>query len=141
ACLCGSQPGRHSGGDMASLALSSVRRRLRANRGAELVEFALVLPILLLVLAGILDMGFLFKDYEVLTNAAREGARMASLPGWVESAVQTRVNGYLAAGGFQGAATTLVEEITLATDPVSGQSINGVKVTVSAYHSYLTLGP
>jgi Flp pilus assembly protein TadG len=114
---------------------------LRSERGAELLEFALVLPVLLLVLAGILDMGFLFKDYEVLTNAAREGARMAALPGWVESDVQTRVNNYLAAGGFQGTATTSIEQVSLATEPASGQTINGVQVTVSGSHTYLILGP
>jgi Flp pilus assembly protein TadG len=117
------------------------RGRLGSERGAELIEFALVLPILLLVLAGILDMGFMFKDYEVLTNAAREGARMASLPGWVEADVVARVNSYLTAGGFQGMATTTVRNVVLVTDPVSGRSINGVKVVVSSPHSYWILGP
>jgi len=59
--------------------------RLRSAKGAELIEFALVLPVLLVVLGGILDMGFLFNNYAVITNAAREGARMAAVPGWVES--------------------------------------------------------
>ncbi|MCH7720860.1 MAG: pilus assembly protein, partial [Planctomycetes bacterium] len=47
--------------------------------GAELIELALVLPILLLVLGGIMDFGFLFLRYEVVTNAAREGARIGVL--------------------------------------------------------------
>jgi len=118
-----------------------VRRRLRANRGAELVEFALVLPILLLVLAGILDMGFLFKDYEVVTNAAREGARMASLPGWVQSDVVARINNYLAAGGLQGSATTRIENVTLVTNVTTGRTITGVRVTVEFPHTYMILGP
>jgi Flp pilus assembly protein TadG len=126
---------------MAPLVVPRLRARLRTERGAELVEFALVLPILLLVLAGIIDMGFLFKDYEVLTNAAREGARMASLPGWAEDDVIARVDSYLTAGSFQGVATTTVEEVELVTDPVSGRSITGVKVTVTSPHSYLILGP
>ena len=90
---------------MAAIAL---RRFLRGDRAAELLEFALALPILLLVLGGILDMGFLFKDYEVITNAAREGARMAALPGWDETDVRARIAAYLAAGGFQGTATTTI---------------------------------
>jgi len=52
------------------------------ERGAVLVEFAVTLPLLLLVLVGILDFGFVFQQYEVMTNAAREGARMAVLPGY-----------------------------------------------------------
>jgi Flp pilus assembly protein TadG len=114
---------------------------LKSERGAELLEFALVLPVLLLILGGILDMGFLFKDYEVLTNAAREGARMAALPGWVASDVQSRIDSYLSAGGFQGTTTTTIDQVTLITDPTSGRSINGVKVTVSGSHTYLILGP
>ena len=117
----------------------ALRRRLRSERGAELLEFALVLPLLLLVLAGILDMGFLFKDYEVVTNAAREGARMASLPGWLESDVKTRVNSYLTAGGFQGVANTTVSSVVIADG--NGRTIRGVKVLVEAPHTYLILGP
>ena len=53
-----------------------------AERGAALVEFALAVPLLLVVIAGIVDFGFVFQRYEVITNAAREGARLASLPGY-----------------------------------------------------------
>ena len=53
------------------------RRRRRSDSGAELIELAIVLPILLIVVAGIVDFGFLFRRYEAITNAAREGARVA----------------------------------------------------------------
>ena len=52
----------------------------RDSSGAELVEAALTFPLLLLVVLGILDFGLLFQQYEVITNAAREGARVAVLP-------------------------------------------------------------
>ena len=55
--------------------MNSMTRRLKSQRGAELIEFALIFPLLLLVLLGIVDFGFLFQRYEVLTNATREGAR------------------------------------------------------------------
>ncbi len=122
--------------------MAPLGRRLRSERGAELVEFALVMPILMVVLAGILDMGFLFKNYEVVTNAAREGARMASLPGWVEDDVKARVRDYLAAGGLNAAvATTTVEQIVLVTDIATGRTINGIKVAVTYPHSFMILGP
>ena len=50
------------------------RRLWACERGAELVEFAFVFPTLLLVMLGIIDFGFLFQRYEVVTNAARERA-------------------------------------------------------------------
>jgi hypothetical protein len=70
--------------------------------GAELIEFALVLPLLLLVMLGIIDFGFLFQRYEVVTNAAREGARVAILPGYGDADAVARANQYLIAGGLTG---------------------------------------
>ncbi len=55
---------------------------LRSEHGAELIEMAIVTPLLLLLVFGIVDFGFLFQRYVVLTNAAVEGARVASLPGY-----------------------------------------------------------
>ena len=78
---------------MVPLTLTSrLARRLRSARGAELIEFALVLPVLLCILGGILDMGLAFNNYVAVTNAAREGARVAAIPGWVEDDVKNRVN-------------------------------------------------
>jgi len=57
-----------------------VRRFRRAESGAELIEFGLTLPLLLLVVLGMIEFGFLFREYEIVTNAAREGARIAALP-------------------------------------------------------------
>ena len=56
-------------------------------------------PMLLLVMLGIMDFGFMFQRYEVLTAAAREGARVAILPGYSDADVTARVNAYLTAGG------------------------------------------
>ncbi len=51
------------------------RRKCNGSRGQELVEFAIVLPLLLLVVFGLLDLGRLFHALITVTNAAREGAR------------------------------------------------------------------
>ena len=75
-------------------------RRLACDKGAELIEFALVFPLLLLVMFGIMDFGLLFQRYETVTNAAREGARIAVLPGYAQPDVQARVTQYLAAAGL-----------------------------------------
>jgi Flp pilus assembly protein TadG len=65
----------------------------------------MVTPILLLILAGIFDFGFLFRSWQVVTNAAREGARVGVLPSYsCEEAtpddVQQRVDMYMSASGF-----------------------------------------
>ncbi|SJZ44641.1 TadE/TadG family type IV pilus assembly protein [Selenihalanaerobacter shriftii] len=47
----------------------------RNQKGQALVELALVLPVLLLILFGIVEFGRIFHTYLVISNAAREGAR------------------------------------------------------------------
>lgn len=53
----------------------------RLERGAAAIEMALVLPVLILVLGGIIDFGRLFYTQIMLTNAAREGARAGIIAG------------------------------------------------------------
>jgi Flp pilus assembly protein TadG len=52
-------------------------RRTRRRGGQALVEFALIIPLFLLVLVAIFDLGRAVFAYNTLTNAAREGARTA----------------------------------------------------------------
>lgn len=51
--------------------------RPRSDRGASAVEFALILPVFVLIIAAILDFGFLFAQQVQLNNAARDAARQA----------------------------------------------------------------
>jgi len=60
-------------------------RRRRAERGSAAVEFALLLPILLLVLLALVQVGVLARDQLVLTQASRAGAREAAVDGSVEA--------------------------------------------------------
>lgn len=57
---------------------STRQRKVQRSRGQALIEFALVLPILLLLILGAMDIGRLFTTKIVLTNAAREGANYLS---------------------------------------------------------------
>jgi len=119
--------------------VSGVRSRLANESGAELIEFALVLPLLLLVLLGIIDFGFLFQRYEVVTNAAREGARVAILPGYAEADVVARVNTYLTAGGLTGPHAPPV--ITYpAPISVGGYCAAVTRVTVTYPYTYSFVG-
>jgi Flp pilus assembly protein TadG len=59
--------------------MTSTRRRPVADRGAAAVEFALVLPMLLILIFGIIDFGRMLNAQITLTEAAREGARASVL--------------------------------------------------------------
>jgi Flp pilus assembly protein TadG len=87
--------------------MAALIRRLRAcgksEDGAELIEFVVAFPILMLVIAGILDFGMMMRSYEVVANAAREGARVAVLPDYETDDVRDRINEYLEASGLDPA--------------------------------------
>lgn len=53
--------------------------RLRGERGQSTVEFALVLPLVVLLMLGLLQAGLLLRDQLVVSGAAREGAREAAV--------------------------------------------------------------
>ena len=56
-------------------------RRRRKERGAALVEMAVVFPLMVLVIVGTIEIGMAFKDYLTVSAASREGARIAALAG------------------------------------------------------------
>lgn len=88
--------------------------RTRSQRGAALIEMAVTLPLLLLVTMGAVEFGRAYQYWQVLTNAAREGARIAVLPGVNDDAVKDRVTTYMTAGRLNtpGAATITVTRNT-----------------------------
>jgi Flp pilus assembly protein TadG len=61
----------------------------RRQRGQNLVEFALVAPLFLLLVMAIVDFGWLFKTYITTTNCAREGARIG-IVGATEATIEAR---------------------------------------------------
>ncbi len=63
----------------------------RLRRAAAAVELAVVTPILLTMLFGIIEFGWIFTVRQALVTAAREGARTAALPGSTEAEVLDRV--------------------------------------------------
>lgn len=77
-----------------SIVASHARRQRMA--GQSLVELALVLPFLMLMFAGLFDLGRVFNAYVAITNAAREGARLASTSPADHIAIAERVRAELA---------------------------------------------
>jgi Flp pilus assembly protein TadG len=75
------------------LTARSIRRTKR--RAAAVVEMAVVLPILLTVLFGIIEFGWTFMTYQSITNAAREGCRVAVLEGSTDQDISDRIDQYM----------------------------------------------
>lgn len=109
------------------------------DKGASMVELALMLPLLLLMLAGIADLGRAFHDYIIITNVAREGARYASLhadPSFAPATKQAAIDEAQASG-----ITLTPSNVTLTlvpADPAPGQAATAI-ITVT-YRFNLIVG-
>jgi Flp pilus assembly protein TadG len=102
-----------------------------SDRGAAAVEFALVFPVLILVLIGIIEYGSVFNTQLMLTSAAREGARTMAVTG---DAAQARTAVINAAVGLSPALTAANIVVT----PSSCSSTTNVSVTIDYAKPYLT---
>jgi Flp pilus assembly protein TadG len=85
-----------------------------------------VVPVLILLVFGMLEFGRVMMVQQVLTNAAREGCRKATLPGSSSSDVTAVVNNYLTSSGISGANAPSVSP-----DPSSANAGDAITVTVS----------
>ena len=64
------------------------KSKLRKEKGASAVEFALVLPIFIMLVFGIFQFGIAFNNWIAITHAAREGARLAAVGQYDEQRVR-----------------------------------------------------
>ena len=123
--------------------LTRVKRLARgfaSEEGAQLVEFALTFPMMLLLMLGIIDFGLAFQRYQVLTNAAREGARVAVLPGYAPADVRIRVDQYLLGSSLT---PTSVRMLTITPTIVTvkpGLCMSVVPVTLEYDHAFVFMG-
>lgn len=95
------------------------------------MEFAVVAPIFFLMILGMIEIGRAIMVQQVITNASREGARMAVLPGSTVSDVTTRVQEILTASTISGATVQILDAEGGETNPETAQYGDIINVTVS----------
>ncbi len=113
-----------------------ISKRKRREDGQAMVEFALILPVFLLILCGIIDFGWLFYNQLSLNNACREGARYAVVNTAEDANTQAIIN------HIENTTTTVFAnngvDIEVAysspNDPTSGD----ITVTMEAEISFFT---
>lgn len=115
--------------------------RRAGERGNALIETALTLPLVLLVSVSIFEFGRAYQTWQVLTNAAREGARVAVLPGTTAGDVQGRVAAYLASGQLDNAANATVVVNQNATISIGAGTAAASLVTVNYPFTFIVLQP
>ena len=94
--------------------------------GAVAVEFALVIPLLLLILCGIFDFGNLYFQMDLVNNAARQGARLAAVNEETSSAINTAIQ------------QSYGNNLTTVVTPASPTSGSNVTVTVTSNVTIMT---
>ena len=114
-------------------------KRIRSERGAAMLETAITLPILLLVSVSIFEFGRAYQTWEVMTNAAREGARIAVLDGTTDADIRARVNQYLGIGGLS---TQPDGNISVSrTVPLAGTTATASQVQINYPFAFMVLNP
>ena len=109
--------------------IRAFRRGRRRRLGATITEFAIIAPIFFLFVLSSFEFGRAIMVQQILTNAAREGARQAIVENAVAADVVTSVTSYLSG--------TTVAGVTVTVDPTSLQTIGfGDEVTVTVTVPY-----
>jgi Flp pilus assembly protein TadG len=118
------------------------RRKQFMRRGAAAVEMAVVAPVLITLLLGMIEFGRAMMVVNVMTSAAREGARRVAVPNSTNTDATTAINNELSAANVPtGSATTTIKvngSVANASTAVTGDTIT---VTVAIPYSAVTWLP
>lgn len=122
--------------------LTPARRQalaLKSQRGAAVIEFALILPLLLIVLVGTMDASLALYDKAVITNASREGARagiVARSPPLTDAQIQQIVQNYLQGALVSSGSTSALPAVQIQKGTWNGDAI----LTVTVRYTFQGLG-
>jgi Flp pilus assembly protein TadG len=99
------------------------------------VEFAFIAPVVVLLVLGMIEFSRLMMVEEILSNAAREGCRQATLTGATTSDVTSTVDTYLQGSGITGYTTTV------SPDPSTAQAGTAITVQITVPYSSVSWLP
>ena len=104
------------------------KKLITRREGQSLVEFALIMPVVVVIIFGIIEFGRLWMTMNILTGAAREGVRVAAVTDPDVGLVQNAVDNVLTAAYITGTTTTIA----------GPNAANEVRVTVQYNYTVLT---
>ena len=109
-------------------------RKKKTRWAAVAVEMAVVTPLLLTLLFGMIEYGWVFTVRQALVTAAREGARTAALPGSTDADIQGRISNYMTPLGLTGYQATFTHATT--GTPIETVQISIPRCSVSLLGGY-----
>jgi len=121
-----------------------MRKLLVGEKGAAIIEFALVLPLLIIIISGAIEFGLVMYNKQVITNASREGARAGIVyqtPRVTDDAIKQEVQYYTANqlvtfGEDQKTLDPNDIDIVHPAEPVTGDDLT---VTVTYRYTFLVI--
>ena len=118
------------------------KRLLKNQRGAALLETAITIPLVLLIAVSIFEFGRAYQTWQILTNAAREGARVAVIGENTDAQVTAMVRSYMTNGGLPAAGSANVNINRAQPLAATARTDDTVSVvTVSYPFSFIVLNP
>jgi Flp pilus assembly protein TadG len=112
-----------------------VKKFFKRQQGQSLVEFALIFPIIVIILFGIIEFGRLWETMSVLTSAAREGARVAAVTAPDPNRVQSAAQSVLSAANITNASiivigpnssSEVIVTVQIIYAPITGSIVPGI---------------
>lgn len=100
---------------------------IKNEKGQSLVEFAIVLPILLLIVMGIAELGMMLNSYLTAQNISREVARLGSV-GATDSDIQNMIT--------SNSTNLDSQNLSVSINPIQGNRISGDTLTVVVTYDY-----
>lgn len=114
--------------------MQKLANMVKCERGSVIVEFALFLPLFLILVFAIIELGSAWYSKQMLVNASREGARMGALfEGVEDSEVEIFVANLLNTAGYPGT-------VTITSTGASGSTGTLVTVAVRSEHEFPVIG-
>ena len=118
-----------------------LRRRLHGESGAAIVEFALILPFLVLMIVLILDFGRAFNIWISTTHLASEGARLAAVDNAPGGDLQAYIRGKAGTRELrEGGSRWVADPVQVCVNPAGDAVGDPVEVTVTATYHFLPIG-
>ena len=106
-----------------------------------MVEAAITIPLLLVLMVGIFEVGRAYQTWQVLTNAAREGARMSITPSSTKENTTALVRQYMADGQLSKSSSAVVDVNKASSINVNGTPVSASLVTVDYPFEFIMLQP
>ncbi len=134
----GSPPEQNAAGQLVKLQ-KPCRLCRKKRRGAAAVEFAIVAPVFFLMIFGMIEFGRMIMVQQLITNASREGARLAVLDGSTMAGVRTTVKDYLESVTVKGVTDDDIDIEAVQIDAATGTETVVLDLDSAGYGGRVTV--